>query len=103
MEFRALPNCPQIFVCVIWTQLDKLCLGGAELVSMDSAQTERRGRVVDMNWPSLKFITLKNAEVQEWYFLIGKCFFEREQRDIDVPEQRCTIVYCTGATLGSFY
>lgn len=49
MEFRALPNCPQIFVCVIWTQLDKLCLGGAELVSMDSAQTERRGRVVDMN------------------------------------------------------
>ena len=49
MEFRVLPNCPQIFVCVICTQLDKLCLGGVELVSMDSAQTESRGRVVDMN------------------------------------------------------
>lgn len=43
-----LANCPSISVCVIWTQLDKFCLGRAALVSVDSALIERIGRVLDM-------------------------------------------------------
>lgn len=68
--YRMWSNCPLIYICVIWVQPDKFCLGGAEVFSVDSGLIGKKETEL-LIWNDLvKCLSLSvKKSWSTWYFL----------------------------------